>query len=273
MRDRAQAVQIGFILLLGFAVISLSAFQAFIVPNQNATVEFNHYQEVRSDMTDLYTELVTLGASSRAGQVLVPISIGHRYPSRLLFINPPPVSGTIQSTSQESLSIDVAGANTTNVCGGTSTSGVKYRPDYHESTQPEITYENGLLYVTTTDGEYAILRQRPIVNTSSRTISLYRTSGTLRPQSTVSTLPIEITGTATYGEQNLSVADSNGVVLPSDLPASEWNSRVLPAGITATQNGNNVNLSGFGGRNYTIRCYTAGLGKRPNTTFKYSESF
>ena len=67
--DRGQSVQIGFVLIFGILIVTLSIFQAGIVPNQNRTVEFNHYQEVRNDMTVLYTEVVSLGSSSRSGQV------------------------------------------------------------------------------------------------------------------------------------------------------------------------------------------------------------
>jgi len=270
--DRGQAIQIGFVLVLGILVISASLFQAVIVPNQNATVEFNHYQDVRSDMTDLYTEIVSLGSSSKTGQVLVPVNLGTRYPARLIFINPPPATGTIRSTGGGTMSIEVAGSSDSiaDICGGATTTGIVYSPSYQESTLPQIRYENGLLYVETADGDNAMLEQRPVVNRSSRTIDLYRTTGRLGPKSEVGTLPIELTGTRTYGRVNVSV---ERVTLPSDLSAATWNEAVLPAGISASSNGTAVDLTGFGGQNYTVRCFSTGLGERPETNFEHAASY
>jgi hypothetical protein len=273
--DRGQAVQIGFVLIFGILIITVSIFQAAIVPNQNRTVEFNHYQEVRNDMTMLYTEIVTLGASSKSGQVLTPVTLGTRYPARLVFINPPPATGTIQSSDQGSISISLESSppdtnDITDICGGAATTGVVYSPQYQESTLPKIRYDNGLLYVETADGSYAMLENREVVNESSKTINIYRVSGRLERKSEVGTLPIELTGTTKYGQETVNVSDTDGLVLPSDLPADQWNDAVLPSGITASQNGDAVALSGFNDEEYTVRCFTTGLGQRPNTDFNNS---
>lgn len=258
---RGQSTVIGFILLFGFLILVLSLFQAEVVPNQNAEIEFQHYQEARDDMTELYTEIVTLGRSSSDEQVLVPVSLGMDYPPRLLFINPPPAAGSIESTGDGTIVLDTdSGQNATDVCGGDGTTGLVYSPGYHETTQPDIRYDNGLLYVETEDEAYAMLERRQIVDESSKEIELYRLVGQLGTRSEVGALPIEITGGGAPGTANS--VEVNTITLPSGLPAAEWNAGVLPAGITATDTGDGVELSGFSGQ-YTVNCYSVGLGQRP----------
>lgn len=269
--DRGQAVQIGFILIFAILIITVSIFQASIVPNQNRTVEFNHYQEVRNDMAVLYAEVVSLGASSRSGRVLTPVTLGTRYPARLIFINPPPAIGTLQSTGQGEISFSTSAPyNATNICGGQASTGLVYSPEYQESTLPRIHYENGLLYANTTDREYAMLENRVIVNETAQRVNIYRTSGRLEAKSEVGVLPIELTGTDTYGEaRNVPLDATSEIVLPSTLPPSEWNDGNTLQGVTATRNPNRdaVNLTGFSDQDYTVRCYTTGVGERPNTNF------
>ncbi|WP_144904409.1 hypothetical protein [Halobellus captivus] len=273
--DRAQATLIGFIILFGFLVIIYAGFQAYVVPNQNAEVEYNHYQEVREDMTDLYTEAVSLGMSSKSGQVLVPVDLGTNYPSRLFFINPPPAAGSIGTTNRGEISVTFAdgSGSTTDLCGGATTAGITYTPSYSVTEQPEIRYENGLLYVETAAGEYAMLEQQRVVNESSNTVRLYRLQGTLQTRSNVGTLPIELTGTRTYGTTTREI---ERVTLPSELPAATWNDRVLPddPDITANQNGSgSVDITFTGGESYQVQCFTVGLGENPETNFANATTY
>lgn len=278
--DRGQSVQVGFVILFGILVIMLSIFQGAIVPNQNQTVEFNHYQEVRGDMTVLYTEMVSLGTSSKTGQILVPVNLGTRYPARLLFINPPPATGTIQSSGQGNISINTNEPNNsprynaTNICGGSRSTGLVYSPEYQESTLPDIRYDNGLLYVETADSEYVMLENQRIVNESTNLtetdpgkINIYRTSGRLEAKSEVGVLPIELTGTNTYGKTDaVQLNDSSEIELPTNLADEEWNnSAVLGGNVYANSSSDGtVTLTNFSEGNYTIQCYTTGLGERPD---------
>ncbi|MDZ7746206.1 MAG: hypothetical protein U5K28_06720 [Halobacteriales archaeon] len=47
---RGQSVQVGVIILFAFAIIAFTSYQAVVVPQQNQQVEFDHNQEVQSDM-------------------------------------------------------------------------------------------------------------------------------------------------------------------------------------------------------------------------------
>ncbi|MUW14457.1 hypothetical protein GJ633_07080 [Halorubrum sp. CBA1125] len=263
--DRGQANLVGFILVFGFLLISYSLFQAYVIPNQNAEIEYQHYQEVRDDMTELYSEIVTLGNSSSGRQVLVPVTLGMDYPPRLLFFNPPPASGSIGSTGQGTIAIDATdGTTAADLCGGNATTGLVYSPGYHVTTQPDVRYDNGLLYVETAGGEYAMLERRQIVDESSKEIQLYRLVGQLGTRSGVDTLPIEITGGA--GPVVTTDVPVTSVTVRSDLPKDEWNdpdNDVLPSNINASDAGDGrVQLQGFSG-DYTVSCHSVGLGQRP----------
>ena len=51
--ERAVSEQVGMILLFGFLVVSMSMYQATIVPQENGAVEFRHGERVRADMVAL----------------------------------------------------------------------------------------------------------------------------------------------------------------------------------------------------------------------------
>ena len=255
---RGQSTVIGFILLFGFLILVLSLFQAEVVPNQNAEIEFQHYQEARDDMTELYTEIITLGRSSSDEQVLVPVSLGTDYPPRLLFLNPPPAAGSVESTGDGTIELD-GEVNAAELCEGDATTGLVYSPGYHVTTQPDIRYDNGLLYVETADGENAVLEHSKIVDEGE--INLYRLNGSLRTRSEAGTLPIELTGGVSNSTDNPQTVTR--IRLPSELSTDKWNTTVLPPDINATDaGGGRVELTGFSGQ-YTVNCYSVGLGQRP----------
>jgi cytochrome c-type biogenesis protein CcmH/NrfG len=50
---RAQAIQVGAVILLGALVIAFSTYQAVVVPEQNRNVEFNHNQRVQQQLQEV----------------------------------------------------------------------------------------------------------------------------------------------------------------------------------------------------------------------------
>jgi hypothetical protein len=91
--DRGVSEVLGAILLFGIAIAALVLFQANAVPAANEQVEFSHNQRVQADMLGLDAELSDAGASGAGGTAIV--TVGTDYPSRFLFRNPPPVSGSL----------------------------------------------------------------------------------------------------------------------------------------------------------------------------------
>lgn len=138
--DRAVSAVVGFILLFGFLMLTLTVYQAQIVPQQNAHAEFEHYEETRDEMVDLRNAIATAGQANMSQ--FPSVTLGTTYQSRLLTINPAPAAGTLQ-TSEHNVSISDDSANTVNV----STRLVEYRPGYNEITVGSTWYEHSVLYV------------------------------------------------------------------------------------------------------------------------------
>ncbi|MFC7136658.1 hypothetical protein ACFQRB_09430 [Halobaculum litoreum] len=84
-------VQIGAVILFGFLIVALSTYQAAVVPDQNREVEFLHNQEVQTDVVQVANSLSATGRTGSAAPQTV--ALGTRYPSRALFVNPPPRGG------------------------------------------------------------------------------------------------------------------------------------------------------------------------------------
>ncbi|MXR52514.1 hypothetical protein GRX03_12965 [Halovenus sp. WSH3] len=154
--SRAQSVQIGAVLLFGILIILLSTWQAFVIPNQNQEVEFNHNERVQQQMTDLRSTVISMPGADTPQSVTV--DLGLRYPSRTIFRNPPPVSGTIQTldTTNESFNVTIRNAEAQNDDFGQlwardgatyNTGAIEYRPSYNEyESAPRTIYSGTVLY-------------------------------------------------------------------------------------------------------------------------------
>jgi len=109
--DRSQAIQIGAVLIFGILVVFLALYQGFVVPNQNEEIEFNHNQELQSEMTDLRSTAVSM--PDRTTTQSVSVGLGVRYPSRAIFVNPGPASGTLQTSGTTNSAINITIENAT----------------------------------------------------------------------------------------------------------------------------------------------------------------
>lgn len=162
--DRAQALQVGAILLFGFLVLGLSLYQATVVPDQNRGVEFNAYQDAAADLADLRNDVIT--AASKDTTTGTNVRTGAAYPSRSVFINPPPPIGELRTTDPRNVTIenvtavDGESANTelfveTALDGRNySTRDVRFTPDYNvfDGQPMVVTGQQAYRY---TDGEDA----------------------------------------------------------------------------------------------------------------------
>ncbi|WP_436931455.1 hypothetical protein [Halosimplex halobium] len=196
--DRGQSIQIGAVLIFAALILLLSLYQATIVPQQNEQVEFDHSQQVQSDLLDLRNAVVsTFGESaSRA----VSVQLGTTYPSRVLAVNPPPVSGSLSTagTADGDVSFSLANVEALDEetddfwdTGGSpraySTGSVVYRPSYNEYGQPPRTvYDSTVLYDNFTFEGATIARSDQTLVDGS-TISLVALNGSLRRSSSGST--------------------------------------------------------------------------------------
>lgn len=281
--ERAQSVQVGAVLLFAVLIVAFSSYQAFVIPNQNSEIEFNHNQQVHSQMQDLRNAIVSVpGASSSTS---VSIQLGTRYPSRAIAQNPGPPTGSLRTngTTDESKNVTISNAEATGETGdywdGTNRSfnsgTLVYSPNYNVYGQaPDTYYEHSVAYNQFREGTIFLSGQTLV---DGREISLVALNGSVsrtasgstavdvRPVSR-STRTVRVTNTA--GEQI-------NVTVLSRLSASQWENDILEdeltdnggyvTGVTKTgERGpfNKLTVSFEAGVDYRLRLAKAGVGTR-----------
>lgn len=270
--ERGVSTVIGAILIFGFVVIAFTGYQATVVPNQNSEVEFEHFEGVQDDMIRLGSDVVSVANSDRTASPNV--DLGVRYPPRLFAINPGPSAGRLEKRAQGDIEID--GSAVSDLCGGgSSTFGIGYVPNYNRLTGSDMVYENGQVYAVG-DSTEAVLDSRTVVDTSANTIDIYRLDGELPTKAGTAPTSIDFKGAKAYGQ----TTGVQSVTFPSELSADKWRAEaidmedinsddVTPSGGTVEIDLRDDPDSG----EYTIRCYTVGVGgKSPPTKFRSFKS-
>ncbi|MFB6252785.1 MAG: hypothetical protein ABEI27_14075 [Halobellus sp.] len=242
--ERAVTVQIGAVLLLGFLVVTLSLYQATVVPNQNSQVEFQHNQRVQADMQEVRNAI--LGTAATGSAAPVGVELGTRYPSRVVAVNPAPPSGSLSTTALGDISIQNAEADdsttatvdypeTDDFWNGTprnyTTASLVYRPNYANfQNAPTTVYENGVVYNHFRSGNLTLTGQSVVAGSR---ISLVVLSGDLS-RSGSGTLTVDpravSVSTRTVSISNDSDGGDVSVVLPSRLGADTWEELLSESG-------------------------------------------
>jgi len=237
--DRAQSIQVGAVLLFGALIIALSAYQAFVVPQQNEKVEFTHNQEVQNQLADLRNAVVSVPGDSTTQSVSV--TLGTSYPERLVALNPGPPSGALrtQGTTDPAinLSIDNATAVTesddvADLWNGTrlnySTGALVYTPNYNVyGNAPTTYYENSVLFNQFDSGEVTLTDQRLV---DGNTISLVALNGSIdRTQQGATSVDVEplSASTTTVTVQNESLTDPLTLRVPTRISVDTWENDLL----------------------------------------------
>ncbi|WP_157745951.1 hypothetical protein [Halorubrum trapanicum] len=141
-RDRrGQSVVVGTVVLFGFLILALSLYQVQIVPQENAEVEFQHFEEVRNDLVELRNGILSAGSSERPQ--FVDVKLGTNYQTRTFTINPPDPAGTLRTSDAYNITIRDDSGTTVNV----STRFIEYRPRYNELESGSTWYDNSVLYL------------------------------------------------------------------------------------------------------------------------------
>jgi len=161
--ERAQAIQIGAVLLFAVLVIAFSLYQAFVVPSQNEQIEADHLQSVEGDMLDLRNGITTTPLSGDGRSIRV--SLGTTYPARVIALNPPPPSGRLYTAGTDDGDVNVTLSNaralddeTRDYWDGTNrtrdSGSVVYAPEYNEFRDPpDLVYDNSALFRRFADAE------------------------------------------------------------------------------------------------------------------------
>lgn len=234
--ERGVTVQIGAVLLFGFLIIGLSIYQVTVVPAQNQEIEFNHNQEVQNDMVDLRSAMLDTAADGNPESVVV--QLGARYPSRALFVNPAPPSGTVRSdgTDDPAVNVSIANANGSVVAGGDAedvgdfwngttrtfaTGVVVYKPDYNRYLPAPVTvYENTLVHNMQSDATVPTTGEALLDGTE---ITVVTVDGNLSRNGVASrTIDVEAASASTNVVRLRNETSNVTVTVPTRLSESAW---------------------------------------------------
>jgi len=229
--DRGVSEVVGAILIFGLLVLLLSILQTQVVPVQNQEIEVQHSQQVKDDLTNWHE--IASDVSARGTPQSASISTGTNYPPRLLFINPPPVQGSL-STSDPSREIEIENITADEPETGDyidddqngelrlSTRTLEYEGNYNEyQNEPTVRYEYGLLYSQFED-EAVIANSGNVIDGTNINLILLngsysRTSG---GDQSVTVQPVSAPARSVAIDHN-GTGDLN-ITLPSELSASKW---------------------------------------------------
>ncbi|MES3516914.1 MAG: hypothetical protein PPP58_04525 [Natronomonas sp.] len=264
---RGVAPVIGFILVFGIGILALSTYQAVAVPSQNEAVEFEHFQEIQEDF-ELFQSTVVNAANS-GEERSATFTLGTQYPQRTFTINPPPPSGTLETT--EAGEVEIRGSSTAqnrgalqgSFCGGPSESrSVVYTPNYNELQNAQaITYENRFTATQSSGGTF--LGSQRLVRDDDPRVGLILVYGDISTSSS-GTTRIDVEGS---GVESTEMEDLE-IVIPSLYTAEQWETRLLD-GIDfveeVNQDGERVEIVFDPEEAIEVSCANVGLNEQPPT--------
>lgn len=226
--DRRAASEVLGILLAFSLVVSLVAIvQVNAVPVWNGDLEYTHSQESHASMVEL-DEAVTRATTSGLPE-RVTFDRGVEYPTRLVFLNPPPAMGSLTTSEASTVTlsnVEAVGSPST-YWDGTKhtfeTQAVSLHTDYRElATDQTIHYEGGVLFTDRDDTE--VVSQQTLVNGNH--VSLVAVEGELGGTSTesvtVDVVPASVGGDALVVRNDVSTGNAITLTLPTTLSETSW---------------------------------------------------
>lgn len=268
---RAQSIQIGAVLLFGIIIILLASWQAFGIPNQNEGIEFNHNQELQQQLTELRTTANSMVEASATRSVTV--NLGVRYPSRTLFVNPPPAAGTLRTagTTDSAVNITLTNITTRGEAGdfwngstrSFNTGALEYEPRYNVyGSAPTTVYGQTVLYNEFTSGRTLSLTEQAFLDGDQ--LSLITLNGSLTANridaASIDIAPIH---TQTQTVETVDTGENITLTLPSQLAASQWRQLLAdePRFLNATAVADGVKITLAPGE-YDLQLTKLGVGQR-----------
>lgn len=223
--ERGVAIQVGAAILLAFVVLTIALYQATIVPQQNAQVEFNHNQQVRSDLGDVRNAIVSVPGGTVGESVSV--KLGTSYPERTIFVNPPPPVGQLRTGDDGALALEnaVADGEAGDFWAGgrhaVTTRPLVYRPNYNVYDNAPVTvYENTVLVDRYRTANRTATDQRLV---RGRTITVVTLRGNYS-ENGQGTASVDLSAFST-STRTVAVTDGSGplrVTVPTTMPNETW---------------------------------------------------
>jgi hypothetical protein len=251
---------VGTVILFGFLILALSLYQVQVVPQENAQVEFQHFEDVRNDLVELRAGIST------AGQANTPqfetVQLGTNYPNRLFAINPPSPSGTLQTSPEYNVTISNATTTVT-----VPTRFLQYRPGYNELGRSSTWYDASVLYLDerSDGGGFAVIEDQNLVDNQTVRITAlqneFQRSGT-------GSVNVELYPTESVSAGDFPTGDLN-VTIPTRLNGAEyWDDELagneVYDGVGTDEYDDGVHALNLETNSTDVRINTVGIQSTPN---------
>lgn len=259
--DRAQSVVIGSLLIFTILILAFSAYQAFAVPNQNAQVESQHFQDVQAQFSELRSSVVNSVGSDQTRSAVV--DLGPEYPSRILALNPPPASGSLETTDADRVEF----ADETNLCSGAgdpapTSRSLVYTTRYNEFGEPvAVGYENRFVAREFESGvRFDDQRLVRSVDGGTDEINLILLNRSVS-ENGVNTYAFDIDGSTRHTR----TVTNPTITLPSRYEDTTWEDDILGdrTDVTVSDAGQGRVELAFDGGDYEVSCAVVGLNGDP----------
>lgn len=229
--DRGQIVQLGVVFMLGLLVVVMSVYQASVVPQENKEIEFAASEQARADVSELRNAIIeTAVTGTRTGTT---VKTGAQYPSRVLFVNPPPPNGRLRTTDAQNVSVSNARATDGDIDDywngqrlNFSSKTLVFAPNYNEFDAAPIRIVGGFAY-RNYSGRILTETAQPFVR--GNRITLVTLAGDLQAGGYATAVTSEPVSAST---RTVTVTGDSGpfnVTIPTEIPADAWRETILAA--------------------------------------------
>jgi uncharacterized protein (DUF2141 family) len=254
--ERGVSTVIGALFIFAFFIVAFTAYQATVVPDQNAEVEFNAYQEGSTDMQNLRADV--LRVANEGGQANTMVATGTQYPARSLAMNPGPSAGSVSTSKPatatlenvESLDAQTADFWTGDDPRSYDTQRVRFTPNYARLDVSPVAVGGQLAYRDAEDSAILLSGQSVVQGNRISLISVAGDVDTAGLTADVAVEPVSVNRRTVSVRAQDESGDDNAeplvVTIPSDIPASTWENELLagqPRVENVTQSGDKVRIS------------------------------
>jgi len=221
--NRAVAVPVAAVLVLGFLILGLTVYQATVVPAETEQVEHEHSTTVSSQFAGVADSIQMTATDGSASPSTV--RLGVQYPFRTFVVGPRQSSGTLETDPLGAVQLENASyPNTENPDRRYTTSGIRYTPTYSQyDVGAETWLEHGVAVRRADSGSAVGLSDQYLVDGSR--LSLPVLNGSLSrstsERTTVPNRPVSVSETTV--EVTANESGPLTLVAPTRLDESTWN--------------------------------------------------
>lgn len=253
--DSGVSTVVGAVLILVILLVLLSLYQVYGVPSENRETEFKHSQDVRGDFLDARNAVLDAKRTGRGTSASVRLA--PQYPTRLFGINPPPPTGTVETTDNGTIEVRDQANSLVDACPVTDqTRMLEYEAAYNEYRDgPTMRYENTVAYADYDEATRLLSEQKLV---EGRTVNLV----VLQPEFSETG-----TGVASFEPRPGGIVErrvnSPTVTVPTELGEDDWegllDGEVDAGDVDVTDGELTVELDGV----HTVSCGVVGTRGAP----------